>query len=54
VAGGIISKIWGENDSAAALYIVFANVPGLPGLLLLLSAATGWPKRWSVRHARMH
>lgn len=35
----ILSNIWGYNDSGALAYIVFACVPGVPGLVLLLYAA---------------
>lgn len=37
----IVSKIWGENDSGAAIYTVLACIPGIPGALLLFFALTG-------------
>jgi uncharacterized membrane protein len=37
-AGHILSNIWGENDSGVLLYLLFASVPGIPGLALMAFA----------------
>ena len=37
----ILDNIWTYNDSGTARYLVFAAVPGVPGLMLLAFALLG-------------
>jgi hypothetical protein len=41
----ILDNIWNYNDSGALSYVVFAAVPGVPGLLAAVLAVRGRLKR---------
>lgn len=44
-AYAILDNIWNYNDSGALSYVVFAAVPGVPGLLAAVLAVRGRLKR---------
>lgn len=39
VAGHVLANIWTYNDSGTLAYILYALVPGLPGVMLLIAAS---------------
>ncbi len=41
-AYAILDNIWNYNDSGTLAYVVYALVPGLPGLLCVYLALRGW------------
>lgn len=45
-AGLILRNIWGNNDAGAARYVIFAGLPGIPAVIMLLFAVRGGARRW--------